>query len=84
MKLERIDKEDALKRWESIYAEAVLEMQKDGLFIKSVKSHTGGRDKIVKTHPAFAIFKEAADQLAKYNEWHKESSQLELNLDYEQ
>lgn len=75
-----IDKQQVLKQWESIYANAVLQMEKDGLFLQQVKSHTGGRDKIVRAHPAFAVFKDAALALGQFNEWHKNSNQLELDL----
>lgn len=80
--MDRIKKEQVLAQWESIYSNAVLQMEKDGLFLQQVKSHTGGRDKIVRAHPAFAIFKDAQSALGQFNEWHKNSNQLELDLNY--
>ncbi len=77
-----ISKLQVIAQYESIYAEAVLKMQADGLFMQQVKSHTNGKDVIIRVHPAFNVFKEAATALAVYNGWNKETAQLELNLDY--
>jgi len=82
MKNNRITKEKVLDQWESIYAAAVLQMEKDGIFIQSVKSHTNAKDKIIRAHPAFAIFKDASNELSKFGEWHKVTNQMELDLDY--
>jgi hypothetical protein len=77
----RIEKERVLQQWEKLYAEAVLQMESDGLFIKGAKSHTNGKSEIIRTHPAFSVFKESADQLEKYNQWNKEKDAAQLKLD---
>ena len=79
--MKKIDKQQVLKQWEAYYAEAVLQMQKDGIFLDQVKSHTGGRDKILRVHPAFGVFEKAADQLAKFEGWHKETDASQLLLE---
>jgi hypothetical protein len=76
-----ITKKEVEAQWESYYAAAVLQMQQDGLFLDQVKSHTNGKDKILRVHPAFGVFEKAADALAKINGWQKEqSNQLALEL----
>ena len=80
--MKRISKKDVQNQWEAYYAEAVLQMEKDGLFLNQVKSHTNGKDSILRVHPAFGVFEKSASELGKLEGWHKTEETNQLNLDF--
>jgi hypothetical protein len=76
----RITKDYALERWEMIYAEAVLKLENDGLFITETISNAKG-GKGLKVHPAYSVAKDATRILGDFNKWHEsEVNQLALEL----
>ena len=75
----RIKKIDVLERWEMIYAQAAIELEEKGLFVReSIANSKGGLG--TKIHPGFNILKDATRILGDFNRWHEGSDQLELEL----
>lgn len=77
-----ITKERVLQQWEEYYAKSVLQMEKDGLFISEIKSHTRNKEKLIRIHPAFKIFQESSQMLSKFNQWNTTDDQIKLDLNY--
>jgi hypothetical protein len=77
----KIDKERSREHWEQIYAEAYLKLQNPGLILEGDKSHTKSKAKIYRLNPAYTVFKDASNVLARLNGWYEETTQLELDLE---